>query len=201
MNQYVSAMRRDVVTSLDVAAAASVSQSTVSKALRGEPGIKLETRMRVVSAARELGYYVDARASNLRRLKADCIAVVLVCNRPGLISEELHEGSFLLPQVQEAISALGYEMLLSIQCASEPHDNFVSRRRAETTIVIGRRATLEEWRSGMDRESEVRFFAFSPNEAGHWVHQCNFRRWLADAIRTGQTACEIQIAEPEIAET
>lgn len=201
MSQYVSAMRRDVVTSLDVAAAACVSQSTVSKALRGEPGIKFETRMRIVSAARELGYCVDARASNLRRLKADCIAVVLVCNRPGRISEELHEGTFLLPQVQEAISALGYEMLLSIQCASEPHDNFVSRRRAEITIVIGRRSMLEEWRSGMVREGEIKFFAFSANEAGDWVHQCNFRRWLADAISTGQTACEIQIAEPEIAET
>jgi hypothetical protein len=51
MKHYAGAMRREIVTGRDVALAARVSQSTVSKALRGDPCIKLETRMRVVSAA------------------------------------------------------------------------------------------------------------------------------------------------------
>lgn len=198
MRQCVSTLRRNVVTSLDVAAAASVSQSTVSKALRGEPDIKLETRMRVVTAASALGYCVDVRASNLRRLKADCIAVVLVCDKPSMISEEMCEGAILLPQVQEAISAVGYEMLLSIQGVSAPHDNFVSRRRAETTIVIGRRSALQEWKSGMIREGEAVTFTFSAMEAGNWSRQGNFREFLADAVRSGLTSCEIQIADNEL---
>lgn len=201
MKHYAGAMRREIVTGRDVALAARVSQSTVSKALRGDPCIKLETRMRVVSAAKQLRYCVDVRASNLRRLKADCIAVVLVCDRPSLVWEELHEGAFLLPQVQKAISALGYEMLLSIQCASEPHDNYVSRRRAETTIIIGRRSRLDAWKSAMVREGEAMILAFPQNQAATCAHECDLGSWLADAIRMGQTACEIQIAEPEIAET
>ena len=48
-------MRRTRVTSFDVAEAAGVSQSTVSRALAGSPSITEETRARVEAAAASLG--------------------------------------------------------------------------------------------------------------------------------------------------
>ena len=53
----------------------------------------------------------------------------------------------------------------------------------------------------MVREGEAMILAFPQNQAATCGHECDLGSWLADAIRTGQTACEIQIAEPEIAET
>ncbi len=41
----------------DVAARAGVSPSTVSRVLNGRPGISEETRLKVLQAAKELGYY------------------------------------------------------------------------------------------------------------------------------------------------
>ncbi|MFL6705357.1 MAG: LacI family DNA-binding transcriptional regulator, partial [Paraburkholderia graminis] len=44
------------ITIRDVARAASVSIGTVSRALKNQPGLSEATRVRVVKAARELGY-------------------------------------------------------------------------------------------------------------------------------------------------
>ncbi|RLG20399.1 LacI family transcriptional regulator, partial [Candidatus Micrarchaeota archaeon] len=41
----------------DVAARAGVSPSTVSRVLNGRPGISEGTRLKVLQAAKELGYY------------------------------------------------------------------------------------------------------------------------------------------------
>ena len=55
------------VTSFDVAEAAGVSQSTVSRALAGDTSISEPTRARVREAAEKLNYQVDENAARLRR--------------------------------------------------------------------------------------------------------------------------------------
>ncbi|KAF1854325.1 hypothetical protein Lal_00014318 [Lupinus albus] len=65
------------VTSFDVAEAAGVSQSTVSRALAGDPSISAPTRERVTEAARRLNYQVDENAARLRRGKTGTLAVVM----------------------------------------------------------------------------------------------------------------------------
>lgn len=194
MMPQTASIRRAIVTSLDVAVRANVSQSTVSKALRGDPGIRFETRKRVVRAAEALGYCVDARASSLRRLRADCVAVILVCHRPEQLAEELCEGASLIPELFRLINALGCEMLVSIQSADAPQDNFVHRRRAETSIIVGRPAALARWRSRIERDLAIKQFEFHQEDLGNWGVRTDFRSWLGSAVSTGRTACEIVVS-------
>jgi DNA-binding LacI/PurR family transcriptional regulator len=71
-------MKRSRPNSFDVAEIAGVSQSTVSRALRGDPAITEKTRTRVTDAARSLGYVTDARAANLRTGRSGAVALVVL---------------------------------------------------------------------------------------------------------------------------
>jgi ABC-type glycerol-3-phosphate transport system permease component len=62
-------------TSHDVAKKARVSQSTVSRALRGDPRVSDATRTRVVSAARRLGYVRSERGRSLSTRRTNRIGV------------------------------------------------------------------------------------------------------------------------------
>ena len=66
------------VTSFDVAAEAGVSQSTVSRALAGDPVVSEATRLRVAEAARRLNYSVDENAARLRTGKTETLDVVVI---------------------------------------------------------------------------------------------------------------------------
>ncbi|ACY17031.1 LacI family DNA-binding transcriptional regulator [Haliangium ochraceum] len=61
----------------DIARAAGVSHSTVSRALRDSPLIRLETRERVQRIAREMGYTPNAVAQGLRSQRTDTIGLVI----------------------------------------------------------------------------------------------------------------------------
>lgn len=174
--------RKYNVTSYDVAEHARVSQSTVSRALRGETTVTKETRRRVLNAAKALGYQIDARASALRSLRVEFVAVILVSDPRERPAEDCGVRFALLRQVYEAISALGFEMILSIQHPQSPRDDFIGRRRAQTSIVIGRKAELAQWAAGADRAPGIaRFNAFDAATA----------TWLAEAVQSGAAGCDI----------
>lgn len=61
----------------DVAARAGVSTATVSRTLRGLPGVSEETRQRVREVAAELSYVVSPEASRLARGATGRVAVVV----------------------------------------------------------------------------------------------------------------------------
>ncbi|WP_460464465.1 LacI family DNA-binding transcriptional regulator [Arthrobacter pigmenti] len=61
----------------DVAARAGVSMSTVSRAMRGAPGVAVEVRERVLLAAGELSYVVSRDASSLVTRKTGRVAVLI----------------------------------------------------------------------------------------------------------------------------
>ena len=64
-------------TILDVAAAAGVSKSAVSRALLGQGDVSPETRRRIETAAQELGYVANAMARSLVSAKTHNLGVVL----------------------------------------------------------------------------------------------------------------------------
>jgi LacI family transcriptional regulator len=65
-----------MATSRDVARRAGVSQSTVSRALSGHPGVTAEVRRRVQAAVRELTYVPNAAARIMRTGSSGNIGVV-----------------------------------------------------------------------------------------------------------------------------
>jgi DNA-binding LacI/PurR family transcriptional regulator len=75
-----SAVRRPVTTMRDIAAAAEVSQSTVSRVLSGTPTrvpIAPETRERVIQASRRLSYRPNPLARGLRGASTNLIGAVV----------------------------------------------------------------------------------------------------------------------------
>jgi LacI family transcriptional regulator len=66
-----------MTTSHDIARHVGISQSTVSRALRGDPRVAAATRLRVEQAARDLGYVPNAAARSLITSRTETIAVVL----------------------------------------------------------------------------------------------------------------------------
>ncbi len=163
-------------TSFDVAERAGVSQSTVSRALRGSPGVNAETRARVSAAAREMGYVVDRHASSLRLKSSETIALVTVC-RPGEDRSAINPSYFaLLGSIAAATSARGFNLLVSFQESSDNfRADFVASGLADAMIVIGTTSNRAAWeyfaqaqRSGLD------FVCWgSPGDPFHWMRSDN----------------------------
>ncbi|MBS0482157.1 MAG: LacI family DNA-binding transcriptional regulator [Proteobacteria bacterium] len=139
-------MRRTRPTSFDVAELAGVSQSTVSRALAGDPVVSELTRERVKRAAEELNYSIDQNATRLRTGRTDVIAVVVIC-RPGELKEDMNPFYYsLLGNICSAISAAGYDALVSFQDRDENLNGFYeSNRRADGLIVMGTAENTEAW--------------------------------------------------------
>jgi LacI family transcriptional regulator len=69
--------RMKTPTSRDVAALAGVSQPTVSRALRADPAIPVDTRMRIQEAAARLGYVPSRRGRSLATRTTGHVALVV----------------------------------------------------------------------------------------------------------------------------
>ncbi|WP_174549212.1 LacI family DNA-binding transcriptional regulator [Novosphingobium rosa] len=141
-----SAPRRYRVTSFDVAAEAGVSQSTVSRALAGDPVVSEATRARVAAAAAKLKYHVDENAARLRTGKTGTLAVVVVV-RPVQDMKDFNPFHFsLLGSVCAAASARGHDTLVSFQGApDELRGLYQEQRKADGMIVIGTSENASAW--------------------------------------------------------
>ena len=134
------------VTSFDVAAEAGVSQSTVSRALAGDPVVSEATRLRVVEAARRLNYFVDNNAARLRTGKTGTLAVVAIC-RPDEDRKDLNPFTYaLLGSICAAASARGNETLVSFQDGpNNLSGRYEEQRKADGLIVIGTTQNAAAW--------------------------------------------------------
>ena len=127
------------LTLAKLAELAGVSTSTASRALKDNPLIKKETREKIQELAKTHNFSINAAASRLRTQKTNVIAVIL-----NLIdnTEQSTTDPFLLKLVGElnqALNAEGYELLLSNSfMASDDWANyFIRSQRADGIIVIG----------------------------------------------------------------
>jgi len=129
-----------------VAERAGVSQSTVSRALSGSAVISEATRQKVMSAAQEMGYFVDERAARLRRGHTGTLAVVVIC-KPGARARDVNPFSYaLLGGICAAAAEQGLEVLVSLQADEEKlFGHYVERGQAEGLIVIGTTANRPAW--------------------------------------------------------
>jgi len=124
-------------TSHDVARRAGVSQSTVSRALSGDPNVSEETRARVVSAAEELDYSPDLVARSLITRRSKRVGVVV-----SNITNPFYP--HLVDVLERDFSALGYSMLLFNEQDVAEQQNFLELYQGRavdgfvfTSAVIG----------------------------------------------------------------
>ena len=91
---------------VEVAARAQVSPATVSRALRGSPGVSAPTRARVQAAAAELGYAPSASAAALARGRTSVI---------GVLAPWVSRWFFatVIDGAQQVVADAGYDLLLS----------------------------------------------------------------------------------------
>ena len=125
-------------TSIDIAYLAGVSQSTVSRALRGSPTVNEETRKRIEEIAHKLNYAVDKNASNLRTQHSHTIALLFF--EDPTPDDSLINPFFLsmLGSITRACANRGYDLLISFQ---EPSSNwhvvYEDSKKADGLILLG----------------------------------------------------------------
>lgn len=124
------------ITALDVARAAGVSQSTVSRVLNSKTAgfISAATQGRVLATAKELGYTPNPLAQAFRRGKTHLIGIVL---------REIDDPVFslLASHLSIRLRSLGYHLIL-INAQSDPREalemkDVLDTRHADGLIIMG----------------------------------------------------------------
>lgn len=87
----------------DVAQAAGVSVSTVSKVINGRYGVSAKTSAHVLQVVEDLGYASSLIAASLRRGRTDVIGVLVAEFEPFALS--------LLEGISDALQGTGYDLL------------------------------------------------------------------------------------------
>ncbi|SEF15523.1 LacI family DNA-binding transcriptional regulator [Jiangella alba] len=119
---------------VDVAARAGVSVATVSRALRGLPGVSAATRQLVQDIAAELGYVASPSAAGLPTGRTGAVAVVSPVARGWYFTAVL-EGA------QEVLAQHGYDVLRYDLSEVETNrrkvfDTQLLRKRADALLIM-----------------------------------------------------------------
>ncbi|SFC88113.1 transcriptional regulator, LacI family [Nocardioides terrae] len=128
----------------DVAREVSLSTATVSRALRGLPGVSDANRLKVTDAARRLGYVPSPSAVGLASGQTRTVAVIVPHVTRWFFGE-------VVQGAEEVLRTAGYDLLL-YNLAGEPaarhrvfHTDLLSKR-VDAVLVLGLRPTEEERR-------------------------------------------------------
>ncbi|WP_411194633.1 LacI family DNA-binding transcriptional regulator [Rhodococcus jostii] len=125
----------------DVARRTNVSIATVSRALRGEPGVSEPTRLRIQAAANDLAYVISPEASGLSGGATGRVAVVV----PGINAWFY---STVVAGIEKELRAAGLDTLLYCLEVSTQREAFFThlplRRKVDAIIVVAFPLTPQE---------------------------------------------------------
>ena len=110
----------------DVAKLAGVSISTASYALNNQPNVHKETKERIMNAARELNYYPNGIARNLKTKRTGNIGV-FVYGFAGPIFSDVLEG------IRQKLQENNFNIIVSSGKASA---NLLNERQVDGAIVF-----------------------------------------------------------------
>jgi DNA-binding LacI/PurR family transcriptional regulator len=167
-------------TSIDIAYLAGVSQSTVSRALRGSPTVNEETRKRIEDIANKLNYTVDKNASNLRTQHSNTIALLFF--EDPTPDDSLINPFFLsmLGSITRACAQRRYDLLISFQkLTGNWHVTYEDSKKADGMILLGY-GDFVEYRSRLEKLVEqgthfVRWGAVLEGQPGVSIGCDNFK--------------------------
>jgi len=103
--EYLSSSTKDV-TIYDIARELNISPATVSRGLNDHPAVNNNTKKKIFSMAKELGYRSNTFASNLRRQRTNTIGVIV----PRLNSNFM---SSALAGMEKVANDTGYNLIIS----------------------------------------------------------------------------------------
>lgn len=131
--RIVRAQRAHHVNMADVAALAGVSTSTVSRALRGMPGVSDSQRERIKQIADDLSYVISPEASRLSRGGTGRVAVVVPTINHWYFST-------MLAGIESAMRNAGLDVLIyhvgGVSDRRRFFHDLPARRKADAVIVI-----------------------------------------------------------------
>ena len=131
-------MTKAKATSFDIAYHAGVSQSTVSRALRGSPLVSPDTQRRIREVAEQFNYKVDKHASALRRQSSGTLALLLFEDPTS--DDSLINPFFvaMLASITRACARQGYDLMVSFQQSSDDwHADYQDSHKADGLILLG----------------------------------------------------------------
>jgi len=99
-------------TIYDIALYLKVSPATVSRGLKGHPGISNKTKKKILDAAKLMGYRSNTFASNLRKKKTNTIGVIV----PKLNSSFMSD---VIAGIEEIANESEYNLIISQSLESE----------------------------------------------------------------------------------
>lgn len=170
---------RKPVTSYEVAKAAGVSQSAVSRTFSQRGYVSQETRQRVHKAAKELGFKPNAIARSLITQRSRIIAVVMADLQYSFYLSILH-------QLSKAIRAAGYQVLLISIPSSDEIDDYmpdVIAYRVDGIIIASALLSTKAARLCRDRDIPVVLINRQVTDRG-------FSSVSADNLFAGRLAAE-----------
>lgn len=148
-------MRKRQATSYDVARAAGVSQSAVSRAFSARAPIAEATRQRVLAVARELGYQPNAIARSMSSARH---AAIQRSGIIGLIVTRLHDPFFaqIIDMFSRSFQFQGWHLLLfSVEAEAEVDRALTELMRFKIDGAVVMSALLSDHMAGVCREAGI----------------------------------------------
>lgn len=162
-------MRRQEISIEDIARAAGVSHSTVSRALHESPLISADTRERIQRLADEMGYMPNAIAQSLQTRRTSTIGLVITSIADPFLGD-------VVKGVEEVARAAGFSVLLSASHNDRGQEMAIietfHRRRVDGILAYSSRIT-NEYKKRLDHIRVptvlVNSQAEPQDESLHWV--------------------------------
>ncbi|WP_182299302.1 LacI family DNA-binding transcriptional regulator [Cohnella cholangitidis] len=147
-------MNNHLTNRKEVAKLAGVSEATVSRVLNGIGPMKESTRERVLEAAKQLNYELNAVASSFARGRSGNLGVVLPYV-PKVHLFSTYYFSELLSGIGEAVRAKGYGLLLLFRDPTAVYDyaSLYRTQRVDACLILGASAIDTEL-EGINRLAE-----------------------------------------------
>lgn len=115
------------VTLKDIAKAAGVSHSTVSRALHGSPVIPPHTRERIRRIANELGYVPNTMARGLKQTHSDVLGVIVRRIDDAFLAE-------VLQGIEDVLYGEGYGLFLATSHRDRQREQIIFRTMSERRV-------------------------------------------------------------------